>query len=244
MEEGELAVKRGVAMRCLSKLSSAGALTAMLVALVLCGLSGTVTGCNDDAESEMMQQMMSAGGGSSSSSSAPDRTTKQPSTEMAVAGAAGEQEPQDDGGEEEVEAPQPIENITIEEVEIDAPYPEFTGEGRYDVKVYCMLKEFEEAQVYRIAALDEEGNEVGSQEKHLKLPLKKARSFNFNEFYCTSMPVTVAFFRTDKEAVAADATEDSSGGARRGAAGGGTSSDDEDDPGGSVGRGVAGGGGS
>ena len=83
MEEGELAVKRGVAMRCLSRMSGTGALTILLVALVLCGLSITATGCNDNAESEMYQQMM-AGGDSSSTA---DRSSSQPSTDLAVAGA-------------------------------------------------------------------------------------------------------------------------------------------------------------
>ena len=109
-----------------------------------------------------------------------------------------------------------------------------------------MLKEHEEAQVYRIAAMDEDGNEVGSQERQLKLPLRKARSFNFNEFYCTKIPVTLAFFYTDKEAATAEASGEGDGisrgsGGRAGSsgdgsdglergAGGRSGANDEEDP--------------
>lgn len=207
----------------------------LLPVLVVCGLALTVAGCNDTAESDAYQQLM-AGGANRGGTSAGESGQALSGGKPAIPGAEATEEQTEDG--EAAESSEPIDNVVIEEVQIEAPYPEFDGEGRYDVKVTVVLKEFEDAQVYRIAALDEEGNEVGSQEKHLKLPLRKARSFDFNEFYCTHMPVTVAFFRTDKTAVAAGESEGEGGEVvGRGV---GTETDDGDS-GTSSGRGFAGG---
>jgi len=185
-------------MRCLSRLNGTSVAAILLAALVICGLSGGIAGCNDKGEQEMMQQMLSSGNNSGTQTAAPaDRAAAGETPALGAAQNAGEQTAEDTA------QPELVENVTVEVVEVKAPYPEFDGEGRYDVRVTCLLKDYEEAQVYRIVALDAEGNEVGSQDKHLKLPLKKARTFDFNEFYCTHMPVSIAFYRTDKEAVAA-----------------------------------------
>jgi hypothetical protein len=163
----------------------------LVVALLLGGLTLTATGCNDGGESEMYQQMM-AGGNTTSTRPQPD---SRPDTPVGVAEAL----PDEDVPVELVL----VEDLVIERVDVRAPYPEFDGEGRYEVTVFVMTEVYAEPQVYRIVALDEEGNEVGSQEKHLKLPQKKARSINFNGFYCTHMPFTVEFYLTGKQAVAA-----------------------------------------
>jgi len=214
--------------------------TALTVLLLLTGSTMLVTSCDDGGESEMMQQMIAGG----NRQSRPDRS----SSESNDSAEATDAEATDETAEEvpEEEGPKPSENIVIEDIQIDRPYPEFTGEGRYDIKVFVMLKEHEEAQVYRIAAMDEDGNEVGSQERQLKLPLRKARSFNFNEFYCTKIPVTLAFFYTDKEAATAEASGEGDGisrgsGGRAGSsgdgsdglergAGGRSGANDEEDP--------------
>lgn len=212
------------------------AVAAMLLsALVIGGLSLLTVGCNDHSEQDMMQQMIASGNNSG------NQTSKPPAKGVAGEKPAipGAENPAQSGDETEAAPEEPIDNVIVESVEVKAPYPEFDGEGRYDVRVSVLLKEFEDAQVYRIAALDAEGNEVGSQEKHLKLPLKKARSFDFNEFYCTHMPTTVAFYRTDLTAVAAG--EGENGGTKtvgRGSSGG-SGTDDDSRP--SVGRGASGG---
>ncbi|MBN2083433.1 hypothetical protein JW859_14655 [bacterium] len=217
------------------------AFTALAALLVLAGSAVLVTGCNDSGESDMMQQMMAGGG---NRTNRPDRSAADKTN--AEAQPADAAEGTEDAAETpEEEGPKPSENVVIEKIEIDRPYPEFEGEGRYDIKVYVMLKEHEEAQVYRIAAIDADGNEVGSQERQLKLPLRKPRSFNFNEFYCTKLPVTLAFFYTDKEATVAEdsgeaggntsrgtgSTGKEGGGIERGMGGrsGGSSSGDEED---------------
>jgi hypothetical protein len=201
----------------------------LLAALVIGALAGAITGCNDSGEQEMMQQMLAGDNDGGQAAKPADSKPAGEIPAMATAGESGEQA-------EETAEPVLVENVIIESVEVKAPYPEFDGEGRYDVKVTLLLKEYEEAQVYRIVAVDEEGTEVGSQDKHLKLPLKKARTFDFNEFYCTHMPSTIAFYRTDKEAVAAGESEGGSQSMGRGTAGGGNG----DQP--VTGRGVAGGG--
>jgi hypothetical protein len=202
----------------------------LLAALLIGGLATGLAGCNDKGEQEMMQQMLSSNNGTPAKPA--DRAAAAETPGMATGTEAEEQA-------EETEAPELVENVIIEDVEVKAPYPEFDGEGRYDVKVTCLLKQYEDAQVYQIVALDDEGNEVGSQDKHLKLPIKKARTFDFNEFYCTHMPTTIAFYRTDKEAVAANEGEEGGGkNVGRGTAGSG--SDNGDRP--VQGRGVAGGG--
>lgn len=163
--------------------------------MLMGGLAGLLASCNESSESDMYQQMMASGTSSAQqqSSTAADKPPAGLPTEAPATSA-------DDEATEVVLVP--VENLIIENVDVKAPYPEYDGEGRYDVKVHVMTEEYAEPQVYRIVALDEEGNEVGSQEKHLKLPQKKARSFNFNGFYCTHMPTTVAFYVTNKQAVA------------------------------------------
>jgi len=222
-------------MRCTSIFGRTAVAAVLLSALAFCGIALFATGCKDNSEQEMMQQMMARGnqpGGEPAKAS--DRSMA--GSNPAMAGSEGSEQTSDEG---EAAPEEPIDNVIIESVEVKAPYPEFDGEGRYDVRVSVLLKEFEDAQVYRIAAMDADGNEVGSQEKHLKLPLKKARTFDFNEFYCTHMPTTLAFYRTDKEAIAAGEAEGEGKQIGRGVGGGGGGSEDDNGPG--AGRGVAGG---
>lgn len=207
MGPGDDAVRQGVIMQATPWTAGATVLGALAVAVLLGGLALTATGCNDSGESDMYQQMM-AGGRDGSAQPQPDGD--QPDGLPGVAEA-----PPDEEVPVELQL---VEDLIIEEVAVKAPYPEFDGEGRYDVKVFVMTEVYAEPQVYRIVALDEEGNEVGSQEKHLKLPQKKARSINFNGFYCTHMPFTVEFYLTGKQAVAASG--DSGGGTAGGGASG------------------------
>ena len=191
-------------MQATARTVGAAGLGALMVALSLGGLALTAAGCNDSSEADMYQQMMAGG---NTTSARPQAADDGPDTPVGLA----ETDPEAEVPEELV----PVENLVIEKVEVKAPYPEFEGEGRYDVTVYLMTEVYAEPQVYRIVALDEDGEEVGSQEKHLKLPQKKARSINFNGFYCTHAPLTVALYLTGKQAVAA------TGGGTGGSAGSG-----------------------
>jgi hypothetical protein len=229
-------LKEAIAMR-------AGIALTMLALLCAGGLMGLLAGCNDTAEEEMYQQMTA--GGDRDGSSATPRTSRDdlalPGTEAATA-------------EGDTEAPQePVLVVTLEDeteagekmLTVEAPYPEFDGEGRYDIKVAIMVEEYSDPQVYRIVALNADGEAVGEQQRHLQLPMKKPRSLDLNNFYCTSMPVAIEFYSTDKEAIAAGETEaEASGrpgsgappsaGVGRGLAGasgdgGGDGSDEEDE---------------
>lgn len=185
--------------------AGAAGLGALVMAALLAGLAAVATGCDEGNEADMYQQMMA--GGSQGSSSRPQPSAGQDAGMGLQTGAEAT------GEEAASDEPVLVENLVIEKVDVKAPYPEHTGEGRYDVKVYLMTEEHAEPQVYRIVAVDKDGNEVGSQEKHLKLPQKKARSFNFSGFYCTAMPVTVAFYLTNKQAVAASGESGAAGAA-------------------------------
>lgn len=198
--------------------------TAMLLAMA-------TTGCVDDGPD---YAAISAGGNNGSNragnggSSANTGGANTQSPGAAGAGIPGTPQPADaEGeGEETEENTTLVDHLEITEVEVDAPYPDFEGEGRYDVTVHCVTDVYEEAQVYRVVAIDKEGNVVGEQERQLVLPMTKVRSFTFSSWFCEAKPVEIEFHYTEKQAVkAGDETfeADGSGGRSTGGNSGGSS---------------------
>lgn len=203
-------------MRSVQMLENMKAGVLLLATLMLAGLTVVMAGCDDSSDADMYAQI--SGGGSPAATSTPSGSTAtRPSSSPALIdpGAADEVVP------EEAEDPTLVTSVVIEKLLVKAPYPEFTGEDRYDVKVTLMTTEPVEAQVFRIVAIGADGQVVGEQDRHLKLPQKKARTLNFDEIYCLSIPVAIEFHTTDLEATAAngDGSNVSERGSSRGGGG-------------------------
>jgi len=218
-----------------------------LLALSFAAALLVITGCNNE-EANIAQQISSKSGGGKTAAGTAGKTAGagQASTAKPGADATGGEATglkTAGGGKDGIaaaEAPKLVApKIKIESTTIKAPYPEFVGQGRYDITVSVLAEENSEPAVWRIVALDGDGKEVGHIEKYLKIPQKYARSFKLNDFFCTKAPVKVEFQLTDKQAVKPEADE------KGGKAGGGAASGGGAAAGGAAGagRGAAGAGG-
>jgi hypothetical protein len=116
------------------------------------------------------------------------------------------------------------EGLETPQLVVEPPYSECVEAGRYDITVAIVVEENIPAQVYRIVAIGADGDEVGSQERHLQLPMKKPRTFDLNNFYCTSIPVAIEFYVLEKDPAVAEGMDDAGAGVGRGRGGSGESS--------------------
>jgi hypothetical protein len=81
--------------------------------------------------------------------------------------------------------------VTVDLKEVKAPYPRFSGKGRYDMTIDVSVTPPQDEAVWKIAALDAAGKEVGSEERQLLLLRERPQTIVVNDLYCTSMPISV-----------------------------------------------------
>ena len=212
-------------MRSVPKIRIAETFIALTLLVLLAGVTLVSTGCDDGGEADMYAQI-SAGGGRSGSSPASrsnsnadtssQQTTPAPGGGLAggetsglptLPGETGEGE---GGGEgEEVDGDLTlVQGIEIIELEVKAPYPDFTGADRYNIKVTLVTEDPIEPQVFSVWAIGEDGEVVAKQERDLRLPRKKAGTIHFDDWWCKSIPVALEFHTTDTEATSADGEAD------------------------------------
>lgn len=232
-------------MRSVQMLVNTKAGVLVLAVLMLVGLAVLTAGCDDSSDSDMyaqISQQAPAGGSMSTPSAAadgaagaqpgaagiPEAGAAMPAGELPATGAAGEEGAPATEAEED---PTLIQGVVVENLAVKAPYPEFTGEDRYDVKVTLMTTDPVEAQVFRIVAIGADGAVVGEQERHLKLPTKKARTLNFDDFYCMSIPVAIEFHTSDVGSAAATGEGGNISGRGTAEGGGGAEAGDGSDTG-------------
>jgi hypothetical protein len=206
-----------------------GTATTLQLLLVAIALAGLLVSCDDTSEPDYSTLM---GGGQTQTSGTPDPDSTPSQAPGQTATPADAPVP----GEEEVpEELVPAVVVTLEDtwansdgleipqLVVEPPYYECVEAGRYDITVAVVVEENIPAQVYRIVAIGADGEEVGSQERHLQLPMKKPRTFDLNNFYCTSIPVAIEFYELEKDPAVAEGMDDAGAGGGRGGAGSGGS---------------------
>jgi len=78
--------------------------------------------------------------------------------------------------------------VTFDVKNIKAPYPRYSGKGRYDVTADVAVTPAQDEGVWKITALGSDGKVVGAREEQLVLLREKPRTLMFNDFYCLSAP--------------------------------------------------------
>lgn len=205
-----------------------GIAIALQLLLFAVGVTGLLASCNDSSEPDYSAMM---GGGQTQTSGTPNTNNTPSQASIDTPSQADVPVPGEAVVSEELVPAVVVtledmwtnaDGVEVPQLVVDPPYYECTGEGRYDVTVAVVVEENIPAQVYRIVAIGEDGEEVGSQERHIQLPMKKPRTFDLNNFHCTSIPVAIEFYELEKDpAVAEDRDEAAAGGGRgRGGTGG------------------------
>ncbi|MDQ3023367.1 MAG: hypothetical protein M3R04_03115 [bacterium] len=159
-------------------------------------------GCEEDPATAMLRQAQtnSAGGGAAAPPPAAVPPAGVPPAGQAVPpGAPGGVPPTGDGrgapvmpggaAPAETEDTGPKASVTVKK--IDAPYPRYSGKGRYDIDFEVTVKPSQDEGVWRISALDEKGKVVGSEERQMLLLREKPQSVVVNDLYCTAKPVAI-----------------------------------------------------
>jgi len=197
----------------------------LTVAVLTALLLSILCGCDDDT-STMAQQMGSARPGSSVNSRSqvnPSNTTTPPPATAAPdqAQPCGDATPE--AGAEMVDGEYVGPTVLTDKLTVDAPYPEFNGEGRYDISVNVHTEEPVEGGVWDIILYNENDEEVGKQQQFLVIPSTIPKSLVFYAFYCKNMPSKIEFRLTNKEAVVAGTGAEGEAGeaGKRGMAGAG-----------------------
>jgi hypothetical protein len=80
--------------------------------------------------------------------------------------------------------------VTINVKEIKAPYPRYSGKGRYDVTIDVSVQPSQDEGVWKVSALDATGKVVGTREEQFVLLREKPRTLILDDFYCLSAPTS------------------------------------------------------
>lgn len=184
-------------------------------------------GCPKDDNAAMAQQMRS---GRQSASTTKKPYTPPPgmdATANAAESGAAEKPGETPAGTTEQPGGETTEageytgpKVDITDLTVKAPYPEYTGQGRYDLSFNVELEESTPAGVWQLRALNDAGDVVGTLEQFLTLSYGWKKPLDFKALYCSEIPTKVEMRLTDKQPVKEEG-EQTGGGAGRGAGGGG-----------------------
>lgn len=212
----------------------------LLTATSLCGLLLLATACNqgDDPAEAMARDFAarnpakSAPAGNDQSGGGVQQTASggdSPLLNNGAAVAGADENPCNPcAAESEDEYAGPKVSITIES--IDNGIPEYTGKGKYDIRLEVRSDEVPATpSIWVIKAFDDSGEVVGETKKHFTIPSAYPKTLALSGFYCSNQPTSFQIRRVEGDAMTIEE-------ARAGAG-------DDSGNSGSIGRGVGGGGG-